>query len=204
MRILGGVAGKADHEAGVRRILAKQIVHLTLCPALIIALTRLGQCQRAKLHCGIITCGAPFILEEVAGAVCLAADIGFCLTVVAGQMSLDDPCAQLYVIPAVGPADIAQCAVHNTYIAVILGGDGQPACRPRDIVLAAVGLIECSQRGFLAVLVCVVEQCLRVGQILRIAEVDVIERQRCGILCGNVAFAATGPAGGTAGALCFR
>ena len=188
--ILCGIACKANNKAGICRIAAEQIVHLTLAPCGVVSGGILGCNQCTHLHCCIQSCTAPLIHEEVAvGVGALTAEVAVYLAPVIGDMCINTCCTQTNILPAVNPAEVLLLLGSTVaLVGTLIGCKVQPACCPCLFIGAAGGLVETVRAVscHLIVLCGELVECLCILQVLCIAEVDVVQSQCCCIFCGNV------------------
>ena len=220
MRILCGVGVHANDKVDVLGVVAQDHCHLCLAPAGIILSALcgiLGGNQCSQLHGGVIPCAAPgsfAVVLALAGALAVqvSGDLGPVRTA-AGDLALEDGSTEADIVPAHGGiyAPLAaglsglSCAgsihkgVQECLIGAVAGCQIQPASCPCLIVIIVVGVVEFFSRRALCLIGAngIVVQCLCIGQVFLVAEVDIVCCQCCGIFCCDVAGIIRSPVCGT-------
>ena len=215
--VLAGVGCEAGDKAGVERVVAEDVIHLTLAPGIVVAVTVLCRDKESKLHCAVQSCAAPLVKIVItalhvasAGAVCPA----HAAAPVAADLCTQDLSALCNGVPAVDPAEILLLVgFHLALVILILGCEIEPCGRPLLLVLrdgVGAGIVE-GLTAFHRTVGCdgiigggELIQCLCVLQGFLIAVEHVILRERCGIICCHIGCAVAGPVHSSAASLLFR
>ena len=210
MRILCGVGIHANDKVHVLGVVAQDHCHLCLAPAGIILAALcgiLGGDQCSQLHGGVVPCAAPgsfAVILALAGALAVqvSGDLGPVRTA-AGDLALEDGSAEADIVPAHGRIYAPLAAglsgltsvrgvhkgVQECLISAVSGCQIQPTSCPCLIVIVVIGIVEFGSCRALCLIGAdgIVVQCLCIGQVFRIAEVDIVGCQCCGIFCCDVA-----------------
>ena len=210
VRILCGVGIHANHKVHVLGVVAQDHCHLCLAPAGIILAALcgiLGGDQCSQLHGGVVPCAAPGIFAVIlalagALAVQVSGDLGPVRTA-AGDLTLENGSAEADIVPAHGRIYAPLAAglsgltsvrgihkgVQECLIGAVAGCQIQPASCPCLIVIVVIGIVEVGSHRALCLIGAdgIVVQCLCIGQVFLVAEVDIVGCQCCGIFCCDVA-----------------
>ena len=189
MRILRRIIAQTDDEAGVGRILTEQIAHLPCAPCTIVRGGIFAGRECRELHGSVVARTAPFTTEIVPGSVADAGEIIVQIRPIPGDVRIDGRGTGADIVPREAPADVVLLVPAVGLVLLLLGCQIEPSGGPCLVILIAPGIVEAGASGRGDLIMCrgIGIERLGIGQVLCVAEVEVVQGEGRSVLGGDVA-----------------